>query len=589
MLSTDRLDSYLLDDAYKARMHECYASWMSGINLEFGLTVRHAPISLQDIATEDPPLWKAFQNALEKRLGCINLVSSEIVKTLRNHFHGFEVSPTVLQRAKLYGMPAVAWSRTNGDSLEAFAGGYPEGASHVETTLTQTVQELLILAQVRRCPIFGNGPKTCANEGEQEHALPSPDSLLGHALARLALGVQYLNDSLEDDVGVDLVLFAGRRSSSRRYLLLQNLYCQLNLKRFAGTSCIPVPLLLGQVAQEAPFETLLRSYSPPALVGTLAHEVPMALTQLLAEYDEVQIGNDILIVQICAILAHLLMLRANGGLERATALADTYGTPGFISTALSANLPPSFCEDMSLLYPDEWNSNALKHLHNKNAVVFDLFRVWRVDGGEYSMVASYIMDAWERRQMDFSSTHQGEHGQHPQRPKLMHSDLDSYEDIVRAAHLPPRIRPSTMCFGSLADGFLPFENIDDLGQTDDCIPKSSIVSMSSIVMKVVQATCRRRNEALKRSIMPCSGKLGDRGAETFNRSTVKTSWSKIQVDRRLCPSLQEKAISRMQSLESCYLTIPNPHDRPPGCASQQISMALSNAYDAVTRKNALNS
>jgi hypothetical protein len=575
---------------------------MPGITLEFGLTIRHAPVSLQDIANEDPLLWEAFQNALQRRLGCQNPISPEIVSTLKDHFHGFQVSSAVLCRAKLYGVPTVAWSKRSDGTLEAYAEGYAEGASHVETTLTQTVQELIILAQVRRY----QQSHMLRRSGEPHSESLTPDTLLGHALARLALGVQFLNESLEEEAGIRLVLFAGRRSSSRRYLLLQNLYCQLNLKGFSGTSSIPVPLLLGKLAQEAPSSDndVLRSYRPPSLVGTLAHEVPMALTQLLAEFDDVQVGDSRLTVQICALLAHLLMLRANGGLEGATALADTYGTPGFVSTALLAKLPPSFRDDMSLYYPEEWNSDVLKHLHGKEAVVFDLFQVWRVDGGEYSNVASYIMDAWDRRQLDLSHIYarrnnpgkegndeqsRERHARHapPQPPKLMHSNLDGYEDIVRAAKLPPRIRPSIMCFGSLADGFLPFDGVDALGDDGDHIPLSNSVSMSSIVMKVVQAT---RNGSvpqnqLRQPIMPCAGKLGDRGTATFDReerAPKKTSKeSKLQMDRRLCSSLQGQAIARMESLESCHQSISK--QCSPDLTSHQMSTALANAYDAVTR------
>ena len=227
-------------------MHECYASFMPGITLEFGLTIRHAPVSLQDIANEDPLLWEAFQNALQRRLGCQNPISPEIVSTLKDHFHGFQVSSAVLCRAKLYGVPTVAWSKRSDGTLEAYAEGYAEGASHVETTLTQTVQELIILAQVRRY----QQSHMFRRSGEPHSESLTPDTLLGHALARLALGVQFLNESLEEEAGIRLVLFAGRRSSSRRYLLLQNLYCQLNLKGFSGTSSIPVPLLLGELAKE---------------------------------------------------------------------------------------------------------------------------------------------------------------------------------------------------------------------------------------------------------------------------------------------------------------------------------------------------
>lgn len=51
-------------------------------------------------------------------------------------------------------------------------------------------------------------------------------------------------------------------------------------------------------------------------------------------------------VALSALLAHLLFLAVNGGLETATALADTFGTEAFLQAALVTQLPQEFIEDV---------------------------------------------------------------------------------------------------------------------------------------------------------------------------------------------------------------------------------------------------
>lgn len=65
-------------------------------------------------------------------------------------------------------------------------------------------------------------------------------------------------------------------------------------------------------------------------MGTHAHELIMITTRLLASYDDRAGGEGTGPVPITALLAHLLFLRANGGLATATALADTFGTTAFV-------------------------------------------------------------------------------------------------------------------------------------------------------------------------------------------------------------------------------------------------------------------
>ena len=58
-------------------------------------------------------------------------------------------------------------------------------------------------------------------------------------------------------------------------------------------------------------------------------------------------------LQICALLAHLLFLRANDGTEYATALSDTFGTESFIAAALVTQVPDEFIQDVQELYPND--------------------------------------------------------------------------------------------------------------------------------------------------------------------------------------------------------------------------------------------
>ena len=56
---------------------------------------------------------------------------------------------------------------------------------------------------------------------------------------------------------------------------------------------------------------------------------------------------------MCSLLAHLLFLRANGGTEYATALADTFGTKAFVEAALVTQVPDEFIQDIRELYPED--------------------------------------------------------------------------------------------------------------------------------------------------------------------------------------------------------------------------------------------
>lgn len=146
---------------------------------------------------------------------------------------------------------------------------------------------------------------------------------------------------------------------------------------------------------------------------------------------------------LASLLAHLLFLAANNGLDSATALSDTFGTAGFLAIAAGADVPGSFRKDML--------QRSGKEIHPK-AKCIDLFNTWRIDSGQYEDIAELVMSAWERRCVAAGS----DGCPPPPRPTLMHSNLSSVEEVLQVSNLPERIRPSLLAFGTLADGFLPF-------------------------------------------------------------------------------------------------------------------------------------
>lgn len=96
------------------------------------------------------------------------------------------------------------------------------------------------------------------------------------------------------------------------------------------------------------------------LVGTHAHEMMSMVAQLMSRWDN-QVPKGSKPVALSALLAHILFLTANGKLENATALADTFGTEAFIAAAFAQNwyplvmvqrtrLPKEFIEDVTTKY-----------------------------------------------------------------------------------------------------------------------------------------------------------------------------------------------------------------------------------------------
>ena len=85
-------------------------------------------------------------------------------------------------------------------------------------------------------------------------------------------------------------------------------------------------------------------------MGTHAHEVMSITAQLLSCWDDQVKSEDGGPMALSALLAHLLFLAANGGMDTATALADTFGTEAFLAAALVTRLPQEFVDDMAAMH-----------------------------------------------------------------------------------------------------------------------------------------------------------------------------------------------------------------------------------------------
>lgn len=537
-----------------------YAEFMQGVTLEFKLTVRHSDVSLAAIREKDLELWTAFEELVRRRLG-VQPYPPAVCDTLRRHFAGFELTQEMAQRAQRDGVAPVTWALSEDGALTAWAAGPAEAASHVETTLTQAVQELLIAAQVRQLE-------------RMERVRLTPGSLLASALARLALGVARLNARVPP--GPRMFLFAGRRSSSRRFLVLQNWYCGLHLRGWAGTSALLATATLDGTLRALGSRPERLGVGP--LVGTLAHETLMLTDQLLAGYDVQQAtgaateqdgatttvgaaGQDAAgpqhaqasashprcLAQVGCLLGHLLLLASGGGLAAATALPDTQGTPGFVASALAARPPREFLADLEARYPGDWaRAPARAAPHPEGTVVFDLFPVWRLDSGSYCDMADVVMTAWEERWRGV------EEGARPPRPRFIHSNLEGWESVVELARAPERVRPWAFAFGTLADGFLPFQDATG-GEVE--------VHLGSLVMKAVQA----RHPGAVGSAAESAAKLGDDSAG-----------GKFEFDTRLPEGTKERILERLGLLSQA-------HD----LEGDAVSQALAQAYSAVTREHLL--
>lgn len=514
-LSDKVLRNDLILDAYKPKMHKTYAAYFSAVDIDFALNVRKSPISLHQIRIEQAQLYEKLVKYVEQ-LSKLKPVTDRRMEILQQYY-AFQTSKEMQERSSSNKSASIQWYEEE-DNVKFVAQGTIDSASSLEAGCTQAVQSITIEAQVQRL--------------REERGIDlSRSERIANSLGHLAC----ICEQLENVENLPkLALFAGRRSTDRLFLLLQNAFCAVNLPNYIGTSAILAVEHIDAALQDAGMTALEeRKKKIGVLIGTHAHEVMSIVGQLMSCWDQKVKSSEGGPVALSALLAHLLFLAANGGLEFATALADTFGTETFLAAAMVSRVPQEFIEDVgfdtSVQVPED-------------AVVFDLIRVWRVDSGDYKTIAEAIMDTWERRKAQLAGERE------LPKPMLMNSNLSSVEDIEEASRLPDRIRPSICAFGGLADGFLPFE-------TSEGPPVE--LELASVVMKAVQA--RRLGVD---TCMPCAGKLGD-----------DADHSKAQVDFRLPQADQEKAKEWMARMFAQR-----------GIETGSASEVLADMYHKVTRE-----
>eukprot|EP00884_Botryococcus_braunii_P006522 jgi/Botrbrau1/15871/Bobra.40_1s0055.1 len=502
-------------------MHKMYAEFYNDVTVDFCLNVRKSPFPLDKMKEEDPELYKDFE-AEVKLLHELDPLSERTVDVLRNYFD-FEVPEVMRERAHRFGVAEVSWEYVEQGDYVAIAHGPIEAASNVETSMTQLVQNYTIRAQVRdlqrRLGIMLDRTERIAN-----------------SLGKCAVVIEKLRGIVPTP---KVALFAGRRSTDRVFLLLQNLFCAHYLPGYFGTSSIFAVSKIDQAfaVQGIPLDD--RKAVIGRLIGTHAHEVMSVTAQLLSCFDD-EAGSQDGPAGLSALLAHLMVLRVIGNLSGATALPDTFGTEAFVDLALATRVPSMFIADMQTHFPNDPRIP-------EGAVVFDIIKIWRLDSGSYERVAEVVISAWETRCRDAAKLGL----EPPARPLLMHSNLSSADEVVSVCKLPERIRPTFCAFGGLADGFLPF----DVGQG-----RTVTLQMASVVMKAVQA----RKPGLK-SCTACAGKLGD-----------DVPASKLQVDPRLPVEAREAVRHRMEAMSSFR-----------NIDAERCSALLEHMYDAVADKRLL--
>ncbi len=66
-------------------------------------------------------------------------------------------------------------------------------------------------------------------------------------------------------------------------------------------------------------------------------------------------------------------------------------------------------------------------------MMFDVFKTWRLDSGDYSRVAEMVVSAWEDRCQELEEQGAGPEGLPRQRPALMYSNLKDVEHVREVA------------------------------------------------------------------------------------------------------------------------------------------------------------
>ncbi|CAL5220669.1 g2715 [Coccomyxa viridis] len=526
-ISEQELFGMVLNDFYKPKMHKLYSALYTAVEADFQLKIRKTPFTLERISDEDPKLFASYQKQVEDTRALVPDLQEQ--RIILDTYSGFNMSQAAEERSLACCVAPVSWDQSSSGQPLLVASGPVEAASNAETSITQITQQYIIRAQardlLRRQDIRIDRTERVAN---------SLGNLLGVLQKLLAA----------KDSGVKMALFAGRRSTDRTFLLLQNLLCTKHLPNYLGTSSVYAITLIDRTARLGVSSPEQRHALTGSLVGTHAHELMMMTTQLLSRYDDMagaKSGNP---VPVAALLAHLLFLREVGGLAAPTALSDTFGTRAFVETALRTELPAEFLEDMRERHP-----SVVAHLPTE-PVVFDMFSSWRLDSGSYPDMAEVVVSAWESRCLCLAPE-----DSKPPRPQLMHSNLGSVEEVLEVCRLPQRIRPAACAFGSLTDGFLPF-HLED-GRTAE-------IHAASIVMKSVQARLPS-SSAVDSSALEGSAKLGD-----------DEDKGKAQVDARLPLEAQERLKQRMARMFAVR-----------DVDSSAASAALKAAYHDVTCKHIL--
>ena len=66
-------------------------------------------------------------------------------------------------------------------------------------------------------------------------------------------------------------------------------------------------------------------------------------------------------------------------------------------------------------------------------MMFDVFKTWRLDSGDYCKVAEMVVSAWEARCQQLDRQGGGAEGLPRQRPALMHSNLKDVQHVQEVA------------------------------------------------------------------------------------------------------------------------------------------------------------
>ncbi|XRB15301.1 methylcrotonoyl-CoA carboxylase [Pseudoscourfieldia marina] len=557
-------------DLYKPKMHKVFSTYLRRVRVDFALHVRKSVYPLAKMAQEQPELFGEFARAVKLMDHASPAVTNDEWDALAKYasFH-----PTDVQKARATvgmpdaNLPPVADTRLSVNEhgeVIAMSSGFVESSSHVETSLMQLVQQYTVRGQVRQLAAKTGG-----------RCRISRLERLASSLGKLAGTVSTLNGGWH---GLKIALFAGRRSSDRTYLLLQNLFCMRHLVGYVGTSSVQSANLVDGAMRHAGIGEAGRKAQIKALLGTHAHEMSSTFAQLLARFDDEAGGGSDTPCQVSTLCAHIVFVMCNGGSGRGdgiTALPDTYGTDGFCAAARAAEVPPEFVEDMK----SKWNVD----IHPRTRV-FDLVHMWRMDSGDYATVARTVLrHSAERRAEVEAMRKRGDQDVPPGPPAdvgLMHSNLGSPADVLAVSRLPVDIRPSIVGFGTLADGFAPIElahcRVDSpedvsstiAGTTDNSSngeaywTTEATISMASVVMKAVQAY----HMDSPRPTDMCTGKLGDGDGK-----------GKLELDPRVTPEVGESMRVRWRAMSA--------HKSPD---VERVTATLRRAYVALTREEIYN-